>query len=69
MCVIRIVSSPSATIWLDGEDTGKRTPLDGYKVPCGTHKLILKRAEQGLEQMDMIELKRGQPFRRSYALE
>jgi len=68
-CQVRIDAHPSAEVWLDGKNTGKHTPLSGYRVSCGTHELTLKRPEQDIEQMEVLKIKRGQPFRGSYELE
>jgi hypothetical protein len=67
-CVITVSSSPWAEVWLDEHNTGRRTPLSGYRLPCGDHKLVLKRNDLDIYQMEMITIRAGTPFRKSYPL-
>ena len=41
-CSISIGSQPWSEVWIDGNRTGRHTPLVGYKVPCGRHTLTLR---------------------------
>ena len=68
-CAISIGSRPWAHVWIDGRDTGVSTPVRDYKVPCGRHKLELKRPDQDIDQMEVITLQRGRPFKRTFNLE
>ena len=67
--MVRIVSKPWAQVWIDGKNTGKHTPVDGLKVPCGTRKLELKRPDKGIEQMEMLNIVPGQVYQGHYELE
>jgi serine/threonine-protein kinase len=68
-CTIRISSKPWAEIWIDGKNTGRKTPVDNMKIACGTRKLELKRPDQDMEQMEMLKVVPGKPFRGNYELE
>jgi hypothetical protein len=39
------------------------------KVACGTRKLELKRPDQDIEQMEMLNVVPGRPYRGNYDLE
>jgi serine/threonine-protein kinase len=67
-CTISVASSPPADIWLDNHKIGRRTPLDGYHVGCGTHELILNRDDLGLFRRETISVDAGAPFKKSYPL-
>lgn len=68
-CTVSIGSRPWAHIWIDGRDTGASTPVRDLQIPCGRHKLELKRPDRDLSQMEMITVERGRSFKRTYALE
>jgi Protein kinase domain/PEGA domain len=68
LCLITVESKPAAQVWLDGRSTGRRTPLTGYRVPCGTHKLALKRSDLHLSRVDSISASASAPFRQTYRL-
>jgi hypothetical protein len=68
-CSIRIASRPWAEVWIDGKNTGRKTPIDNLKVSCGSHKLELKRPDKDIEQMEMLQLVPGKPYVGSYELE
>jgi serine/threonine protein kinase len=68
-CSIQITSKPWAQVWIDGKNTGRKTPLDNLKVACGMRKLELKRPDRDIEQMEMLKVVPGAPYRGSYELE
>lgn len=69
-CVIRVASRPaSAELWLDGKFTGL-TPVVGLLVPCGVHRLSLRRSDSGgVERSEIIETSAGRPFTGDYPLD
>jgi hypothetical protein len=67
-CALALKSSPWAHVWLDGKDTGRRTPVSEFHVPCGDHKLVLKRDDLDIYQMEVITVRAGTTFRKSYPL-
>ena len=67
-CSVHIVSKPWTQVWIDGKDTGLRTPVDNLKVPCGMRKLQLKRPDKDIEQMEMLNVVAGKPFQGKYDL-
>jgi serine/threonine protein kinase len=68
-CSIRISSKPWAEVWIDGRNTGRKTPLDSLRVACGVHKLELKRPDKDIGQTEMLNLVPGVPHRGDYELE
>ncbi len=40
---LRLNTKPGwASVWVDGKNTGRQTPLLGYQLPAGTHRVTLK---------------------------
>jgi serine/threonine-protein kinase len=68
-CVMSVGSRPPADIWIDEKNLGRRTPLAAYRLACGDHKLVLKRADLDIYQMEMITLKAGAHFKKVYPLQ
>jgi hypothetical protein len=69
ICSIRISSRPWAEVWIDGKNTGRKTPVDNLEVACGSRKLELKRPDKDIEQMEMLNVVPGKPYRGDYELE
>ena len=53
-CLMSIGSFPWSELWIDGKDTGQRTPVVHYPVSCGGHKLALKRRDLKLERVQQV---------------
>jgi hypothetical protein len=68
-CVMSVGSKPPADVWLDEKNLGRRTPLAAYHLACGDHKLVLKRADLDIYQMEMITVKPGAHFKKVYPLQ
>jgi serine/threonine-protein kinase len=68
-CVMSVGSRPPADVWIDEKNLGRRTPLAAYHLACGDHKLVLKRADLDIYQMEMITLKAGAHFKKVYPLQ
>jgi hypothetical protein len=66
---MKIASTPSAEVWIDGEDTGHRTPLGRLKVSCGPHRLVLRRSDTGAERVEFVKARRGRPFKGDYTID
>jgi hypothetical protein len=62
-------SRPAADVLIDERSIGKRTPVAKYKLPCGDHKLVLRRADLDIYQMEIITLRPGVPFKKVYPLQ
>jgi serine/threonine-protein kinase len=69
MCVMSVGSRPAADVLVDERSIGKRTPVAKYKLPCGDHKLVLRRADLDIYQMEIITLRPGVPFKKVYPLQ
>ncbi|HEY4186596.1 MAG TPA: serine/threonine-protein kinase [Polyangia bacterium] len=67
-CSMKIASTPSAEVWIDGEDTGHRTPLHKFKVSCGPHRLVL-RPDSGTERVEFLKARPGHPIKGDYTLD
>jgi serine/threonine protein kinase len=57
---LSIASKPAARVIIDGEDTGRYTPLIGYKVSATKHKIELVNDEFGLRKTYYVTLKPGE---------
>ena len=68
MCVMTVGAKPWAKVFIDGEDTGKITPLVGHQVSCGRHKVRFVNAELQIEKTEVIILKADQPFKKVFTL-
>jgi hypothetical protein len=68
-CTMTVGSKPWTEVWIDGKNTNRRTPLVDYKLPCGEHKLLLKRDDIDVYQMEVITVEAGTPFKKSYPLD
>ena len=68
-CAITVGSHPAADVWIDEHSLGLRTPIIGYRLACGDHKLALKRTDLDIYQMEIITLREGEPFKKVYPLQ
>jgi hypothetical protein len=67
-CVATISSKPWAEVSIDGNPTGKITPLVNYSIPCGKHRITFKNADLMIERNESVTLKAGQPFKKIFSL-
>jgi hypothetical protein len=67
-CVATISSKPWAEVSIDGQPTGKITPLVNYSMPCGKHRITFKNADLMIERNESVTLKAGQPFKKIFSL-
>ncbi len=67
-CLLSIASFPWADLWIDGRDTGQRTPVVHYPVSCGSHKLALKRHDLKLDRAEQIMVAPGHELKQHYDL-
>jgi hypothetical protein len=68
-CVMSVGSKPPADVWIDDRSLGMRTPVASYRLPCGDHKLVLKRADLDIYQMEVVTLRAGTAFKKVYPLQ
>lgn len=57
--VISIQSKPAARVYIDGQDTGRYTPLIGFKVKSGKHKINLVNPDFGLNKTYYVDVNPG----------
>ena len=57
--MLMVNSMPSSLVFIDGHDTGRSTPLNGYPIAAGPHELRLKTAN-GQEHVERIDVRAGQ---------
>jgi hypothetical protein len=67
-CSVSVNSVPWSEVWIDGENTGRHTPLVDLPIGCGQHRLDFKRPDLEIAQSQAIVVKPGQPFKRRYTL-
>ena len=60
-CLLSVSASPGAEIWLDRQDSGRRSPTTALNLACGIHELSLRRPDGSVAELESIELKPGQP--------
>jgi eukaryotic-like serine/threonine-protein kinase len=60
---LSIASKPAARVIIDDKDTGRYTPLIGFKVPATKHKVELVNDEFGLRKTYYVTLKPGEERR------
>ena len=63
-----VASFPWSELWIDGKDTGQRTPVVHYPVSCGAHKLTLKRRDLKLERIQQVTVAPGHELKQHYEL-
>ena len=67
-CVVSVASFPWADLWIDGKDTGQRTPVVHYPVSCGAHRLNLKRRDLKLDRSEQVTVAPGHELKQHYEL-
>jgi serine/threonine protein kinase len=67
-CLVSVASFPWADLWIDGKDTGQRTPVVHYPVSCGGHKLALKRRDLKVERVEQITVAPNHELKQHYEL-
>jgi serine/threonine protein kinase len=67
-CTITVGTRPWSEIWIDGKNTGRHTPYS-ENIPCGRHKLTFKRPDMNLDRTETVNVRSGETFKQSYALE
>jgi eukaryotic-like serine/threonine-protein kinase len=67
-CLLSVASFPWADLWIDGKDTGQRTPVVHYPVSCGAHKLNLKRRDLRLDRVEQVTVAPGHELKQHYEL-
>jgi hypothetical protein len=67
-CTITIGSRPWAEVWIDGKNTSRHTPFADYKISCGKHKIVFKRADLNIDQTENITVSPGEKFKQAFSL-
>lgn len=60
---LRLMSRPPAQVFIDGVDTGRRTPLIDYPLPPGKHVVRLVTDGQSSQELE-VDIEPGRPFTR-----
>jgi len=66
-CNVIIGARPWAEVWIDGRSTGRHTPYSD-KIPCGRHKISLRRPDLNVEQAETIVVRPGELFKKAFTL-
>ncbi len=67
-CSITVNTFPWSEVWIDGKNTTLHTPVVGFKLPCGKHKISFKRPDLDIDQTEIISLRPGTKFMQRYML-
>ena len=67
-CLLTVGSYPWSELWVDGVDTGQHTPVVNLALPCGAHKLELKRSDLNVDQVENVTLEEGREIKRHFDL-
>jgi serine/threonine-protein kinase len=67
-CVLSVASFPWADLWIDGKDTGQRTPVVHYPVSCGGHRLSLRRRDLKIDRTEQVMVAPGHELKQHYEL-
>jgi serine/threonine-protein kinase len=65
-CALSVASFPWTELWIDGKDTGQRTPVVHYPVACGAHKLGLKRRDLKMDRVEQVTVAPGHELKQHY---
>jgi len=61
---LAVGSKPPCRIFINGRDTGMRTPRKGIKLKAGRHKITLVNNTHGINERFSVTIKPGQTTRR-----
>ncbi|MBC8131838.1 MAG: PEGA domain-containing protein [Deltaproteobacteria bacterium] len=67
-CSMSLGSTPWSELWLDGKDTHRRTPIVSFPVPCGAHRIALKRPDLAIDFHADVVIIPGQEFKSVYQI-
>jgi hypothetical protein len=67
-CVLSVASFPWTELWIDGKDTGQRTPVVHYPVSCGAHRLNLKRRDLRIDRVEHVTVAPDHELKQHYEL-
>jgi len=65
-CSLSVASFPWSELWIDGKDTGQRTPVVRFPVTCGDHKLGLKRRDLKIDRSEQVTLTPERELKRHF---
>ncbi len=68
-CTLSVGSFPWAELWIDGRDSGQRTPVVHYAVACGAHTLGLRRPDLKLERSVPVILSPDHELKQHYEID
>jgi hypothetical protein len=68
-CTLSVGSFPWAELWIDGRDSGQRTPVVHYPVACGAHTLGLRRPDLKLDRSVAVILAPEHELKQHYELD
>ena len=68
-CLLTVGSRPWAEVWIDGANTGRSTPMVNMALPCGSHRLELRRRDLKIEFTTDVTLIAGRVNKQKYYLE
>lgn len=64
---LRLMSRPTARVFIDGVDTGKMTPLLNHPLAPGVHSIRLVTEQNSSEELE-VEIRPGRPFTKTVVI-
>jgi tRNA A-37 threonylcarbamoyl transferase component Bud32 len=68
-CLLTVGSTPWAEVWIDGDNTLKNTPAVRMTLPCGSHRLDLRRTDLKIHFITSVTLTPGKEVKQKYKLQ
>jgi eukaryotic-like serine/threonine-protein kinase len=65
-CSLSVASFPWSELWIDGKDTGQRTPVVRFPVTCGDHKIGLRRRDLKIDRSEQVTLTPERELKRHF---
>ncbi len=65
-CSLSVASFPWSELWIDGKDTGQRTPVVRFPVTCGEHKIGLRRRDLKIDRSEQVTLTPERELKRHF---
>ncbi len=68
-CLLTVGSTPWAEVWIDGENTRHHTPAVELMLPCGAHRLDLRRPDLNINFTTNVTVSPGKVAKQKFHLE
>jgi serine/threonine-protein kinase len=68
-CLLTVGATPWAEVWIDGENTRHHTPAVELALPCGSHRLDLRRPDLNINFTTNVTVSPGKVLKQKFHLE